>query len=47
LNDEKIICHPRRKLVKINARSRAGHFYLEGGFSGADTPSQENASAVD
>jgi len=30
LNDEKIICHPRLKLVKKeNARSRAGHFRLE------------------
>jgi hypothetical protein len=48
LNDEKIICHPRRKLVKTEMPGLApGIFILRVVFSGGDTPSQENALAMD
>jgi hypothetical protein len=48
LNDEKIICHPRRKLVKTEMPGLApGIFILRVALSGGDRPSQEGASAED
>jgi hypothetical protein len=36
LSDEKIISQLRFTLIKLNARSRAGHFHLEDAVKGRD-----------